>query len=254
MRIAHALNEAAQLMNAPATLDETLDAITRAALSTVPGFTHVGISITHRDGTIETKSATDQLVWELDSVQYSLQEGPCYDSITGGGITVVQEARHDKRWPRYMPEAVKRGLRAQLAVGLYSDRDSLGGLNLYSTASDRVEDDAIFIAELFAAQAAIALGRSRQELQLNEALESRKVIGQAIGLVMQRYELDEDRAFQFLIRASSTGNMKLRDLAEELVRAANERATHEGTPRVRTVDGLAGNRREGGSEGHPAEK
>src|SRR5215207_3025613 len=117
LRIAHALNEAARLMNAPASLDETLDAITRAAISTVPGFSHVGISIRHRDGTTETKSATDQLVWELDDVQYTRREGPCYDSLTGAGITVVQEARHDQRWPRYMPEAVKRGLRAQLAVG-----------------------------------------------------------------------------------------------------------------------------------------
>jgi GAF domain-containing protein len=227
MRIAHALNEAAKLMNAPATLDETLDAITRAALGTVPGFSHVGISITHRDGRIETKSATDQLVWELDHVQYELREGPCYDTITGGGVTVVNEARHDQRWPRYMREAVKRGLRAQLAVGLYSDGGSLGGLNLYSTDSDHVDQDAIGIAELFASQAAIALGRSRQEFQLNEALESRKVIGQAMGLVMQRYGVDEDRAFQFLVRASSTGNIKLRDLAAELVLQANVRAGHE---------------------------
>lgn len=225
LRIAHALTEAAKLMNAPPTLEETLDAISHAALSTVPGFTHVGISITHRDGTIETKSATDQLVWELDEVQYELREGPCYDSIRGCGITVVPHARRDQRWPRYMPEAVKRGLRAQLAVGLYSDRDSLGGLNLYSTESEEIEEDAIGIAELFAAQAAIALGRSRQEFQLNEALESRKVIGQALGLIMQKYEMNEDRAFQFLIRASSTSNTRVRDVAAELVRTANERAT-----------------------------
>jgi GAF domain-containing protein len=221
--IAHALTEASKLMNTPPTLDETLDAITRSALLTVPGFDHVGISITHRDGTIETKSATDQLVWELDQVQYALREGPCYDSIRGSQVTVVENARHDQRWPRYMPEAVKRGLRAQLAVGLYSDDDSLGGLNLYSTESDHVDEDARGIAELFAAQAAIALGRSCQELQLNEALHSRKAIGQAIGLVMERYQMDEDRALQFLIRASSTSNLKLRDVAVELVRAANER-------------------------------
>jgi GAF domain-containing protein len=172
-------------------------------------------------------------------VQYSLREGPCYDSITSGKVTVVQEARHDQRWPRYMPEAVRRGLRAQLAVGLYSDRDSLGGLNLYSTESDHVEDDAIGIAELFASQAAIALGRSRHEFQLNEALESRKVIGQAMGLVMQRYALDEDRAFQFLVRASSTGNVKLRDLAAELVLQANLRAGNERGVRARRVDTLS---------------
>jgi GAF domain-containing protein len=224
LRIAKALTEASRMMNAPPGLDETLAAIVQAALDTVPGFDHVGISITHRDGTIETRSATDQLVWDLDEIQYSLREGPCYDTLRGEGVLVVDNARHDQRWPTYMPQAVARGLRAQLAVGLYSAGDSLGGLNLYSTSSDRVEEDAAAIAKLFAAQAAIALGRSRQAVQLSEALESRKLIGQAIGLVMAQYELDEDRAFQYLIRASSTSNIKLRDVAAELVRVANQRS------------------------------
>src|SRR5687767_3335339 len=97
-RIAQALTEASRMMNAPPSLDETLAAIARAALDTVPGFDHVGISITHRDGTIETRSATDQLVWDLDDLQYTLREGPCYDSIRGEGVTVVEDARHDQRW------------------------------------------------------------------------------------------------------------------------------------------------------------
>jgi len=225
MHIAHALIEASKLMNAPPTLDETLEAITRSALLTVPGFDHVGISITHRDGTIETRAATDQLVWDLDQLQYETHEGPCYDSIRGGGVTVVPHARHDQRWPTYMPQAVKRGLRAQLAVGLYSADDSLGGINFYSTESDTIDDDAIGIAELFASQAAIALGRSREAFLMHAALESRKVIGQAMGLLMERYGMDEQRAFQFLIRTSSTSNLKLRDVAAELVRTANRRAT-----------------------------
>jgi GAF domain-containing protein len=224
-RIAQALGEASKLVNVPQSLDETLRAITGAALHAVPGFDHVGISITHRDGTIETKSATDQLVRDLDDLQYSLQEGPCYDSIRGSGVTTVEHARHDQRWPTYMPEAVARGLRAQLAVGLYSDRCSLGGINLYSTSSETIAEEAIGIAELFAAQAAIALGRSREATQMHEALETRKLIGQAIGLVMQRYEMNEERAFQYLLRASSTSNIKLRDIAAELVQNANERFT-----------------------------
>jgi len=85
LRIATALTEAAKMMHAPSTLEETLEAITRATLQTVPGFDHVGISITHRDGSIETRSGSDQLVWELDEVQYSLKEGPCYDAIRGRG-------------------------------------------------------------------------------------------------------------------------------------------------------------------------
>jgi GAF domain-containing protein len=212
-------------MNAPLTLDETLEAITHATLSTVPGFDHVGISTTtHRDGSIETRAGTDQLVWELDQIQYTLREGPCYDAIRGAGVMVVENARDDPRWPRYMPEATQRGLRAQLAVGLYSDEDSLGGLNLYSTSSDTIHADAVHIAELFASQAAIALGRSRHASQLNQALETRKVIGQAIGILMGRYRLNEERAFHFLVRASSTSNIKLRDVAAELVRTANDTA------------------------------
>jgi GAF domain-containing protein len=225
LRIATALTEAAKLMHAPATLDETLDAIIQATLKTVPGFDHVGISITHRDGTIETRSGSDQLVWELDEVQYSLREGPCYDAIRGAGVAVLENAAQpNQRWPHYVARAAEKGLRAQLAVGLYNDDDSLGGLNLYSTSCDRVLEDAVHIAQLFASQAAIALGRSRHASQLNQALETRKVIGQAIGILMGKYQLSEERAFQFLIRASSTSNIKLRDVAAELVRTTSDGA------------------------------
>lgn len=223
LRIAQTLSEASKLMHALPTLDETLQAIIRAALDTVPGFDHVGISITHRNGSIETKAATDQLVWDLDALQYSLREGPCYDSIRGNSVTVVDNARHDQRWPTYMPQAVQMGLRAQLAVGLYAHDDSLGGINLYSTSRHWVDEEAVAIAELFATQAAIALGRSREAVQFSTALESRKMIGQAIGIVMERYEMNEDRAFQYLIRTSSTSNLKLRDVAAELVRRTSSR-------------------------------
>jgi GAF domain-containing protein len=224
LRIAQALSDAAAMMNAPTSVEETLQAIARAAVITVPGFDHVGVSITHRDQRIETMAATDALVCELDEIQYKLHEGPCYDAIRGAGVMVVENARHDQRWPTYMPEAVQRGLRSQLAIGLYADEHSLGGINLYSTSLDRIEDDAVGVAELFAGQAAVALGRSRHDVQLDEALESRRLIGQAIGIVQERYKVDEDHAFEYLIRTSSTSNVKLRDIAAELVRVANERS------------------------------
>lgn len=125
-RIAATITKAAKLMDAPAILEETLDAIVRATVETVPGFDHVGISLTHRGGRIETMSVTDQLVWDLDEVQYGLSEGPCYDSIRGASVTVVEHAAQDQRWPSCMPQAVQRGLRSQLAVGLYRDEQSVG--------------------------------------------------------------------------------------------------------------------------------
>src|SRR5687768_9874917 len=108
LRIATALTEAAKFINAPATLEETLDAITEATLKTVPGFDHAGISIVHRNGSIETRSGSDPLVWELDELQYELREGPCYDAMMGAGVVVVENAQHDQRWPRYMSKAAQR--------------------------------------------------------------------------------------------------------------------------------------------------
>lgn len=223
--IARALSAAAQSIDATATIEETLDAIVREARRSVPGFDHIGVSISHRDGTIETRAATDQLVWDLDRLQYEVGEGPCLDSIHTAPVLVVEHAATEKRWPAFMPRAVERGLRSQLAVRLFRDHETLGGLNLYSTSSDTVDPDAVAIAELFATHAAIALGRVRHEHDLNQALASRKVIGQAIGIIMERYGINEDRAFHFLVRASSTSNAKLRMIAEEVVATTDQRYT-----------------------------
>jgi GAF domain-containing protein len=194
----------------------------------VPGFDHVGISIINRDGTIETKAATDQVVWELDDLQYSIDEGPCVSSMREEMVVVVPNIRHEQRWPRYVSEAVMRtGLQAQLAVHLYANDKTLGGLNLYSTKSATIDDGAAQAAELFATHAALALARARRESDLNTAITTRQEIGMAIGLTMARFELDSERAFQYLVRASSTSQMKMRDIAQEIIDTANAHSRNE---------------------------
>ena len=95
---------------------------------------------------------------------------------------------------------------------------------------DTLHEEAEPLADLFAAHAASALERTREVSELNTALESRKIIGQAIGIVMERYGLNEDRAFAFLVRASSHGNVKIRDLALRLVNECNARCRHVFSP------------------------
>jgi GAF domain-containing protein len=228
--LAAALTEAARTLHAPRSLEESLDAIVEAARNTVPGFDHVGVSVTHSNGKIETMAGTDQLVWELDDLQYRLGQGPCVAAIRSDRVTLVEHAQHEQRWPKYIPQAVKMGLRAQLGLRLYTEEGTLGGLNLYSTENDTVDPNAVEIAELFAAHAAIALGRSRYEHDLNQALLARKTIGQATGILMERYGIDDDRAFHFLIRASSSSNVKLREVAKEVVATTNEKHRPTSTP------------------------
>ena len=227
LSLAASLAQAASEIHAPRSLTETLDAIAQAARQAVPGFDQAGVSVKRRDGRIETIAATDQLVWELDDAQYTAEQGPCVDAIRGCEVVTLDHPRSDDRWPDYLPVALERGVRAQLGVCLQVDGESLGGLNLYSFSARGVDRDAVHIAQLFATHAALALGWVRHDEQLNEALATRKVIGQAIGIIMERYRIDEDRAFHFLIRASSTSNIKLRDVAQELVDGANVRAAGE---------------------------
>jgi GAF domain-containing protein len=214
-----ALAHAARTINQARTPEETLQTIAETALISIPGMEHVGVSVIDRNGNPETKAATSELVMELDTLQYSLEEGPCVDSlIHGSTIVAAPNIRHAKRWPRYRPAAVELGLKAQLAVKLYLDgHGTVGGLNMYATESGDIDPQAPGIADLFATHAALALGRAREVDSLHQALRTREVIGQAVGLLMQRYELDPDGAFSFLVRSSSHSNTKVRDIAVRMV-------------------------------------
>jgi GAF domain-containing protein len=212
--------EAARTLNQPRALDETLQSIVEVACNSVPGFDQVGIA-TLRKGRVETRAFTGDLVLRLDEIQYGLREGPCSAALQGTDSVSVSSLGVEHRWPRYVPQARAAGIRSQMAVKLYLDQDALGGMNFYSTISDEVSHDAQALARLFATHAAIALGRANEREALNEALQTRKVIGQAIGILMERHQMNEDRAFAFLVRASSHANIKLRAVAQELVDERN---------------------------------
>jgi GAF domain-containing protein len=213
-----ALAEAARTINQPQSVDETLDAIARTARSSIPGFDEVGISLVHSDGKIETKAATGDLVWKLDSLQYDLGEGPCVSSLREEPVIVVDDIAHSQRWPDFVQQAVQLGLKAQMALRLYVDDDgTIGGINLYSTDHAEIDEAAPQLAEVFAAQAAVALGHAQEVHHLNEALQSRQAIGTAVGVLIERYHLDEQGAFNFLARLSSHHNIKLREVAARVV-------------------------------------
>jgi GAF domain-containing protein len=222
--LARVLGDAARAISQPHTVPETLEAIAQTARISVPGFDHVGISLMHRDGTVETMAATDDLVRDLDDVQYSLGEGPCVSSLHEESVIVVDHLRHSQRWPRYVPQALERGLKAQLALRLYVDEHgTIGGINLYSTEQEEVEPHAPEIAEVFAAHAAVTLGKAQELDQLQHAIRSRQQIGEAVGIVMERYRLDQASAFNFLVRISSQTNTKLRDIAAGVIADALDR-------------------------------
>lgn len=216
--LARVLAEAAEQINAPRSLEQTLGAIVQAALSSVPGFDHVGISVSHHGGQIETLAATDTFVEKIDAIQYDLREGPCVTALRQDRLVMVAGDETDRRWPRFLPQARDVGLRSQMAIRLFHQRHSVGALNFYSTCQDTIDPQAPMSAELFATHASLALGHAREVDGLNTAMETRSLIGQAMGILMERYRISSENAFHFLTRTSQETNTKLRDVAAELVR------------------------------------
>jgi transcriptional regulator with GAF, ATPase, and Fis domain len=225
--ISDAIARISRAINAPNDLQSQLDVIVDVARNSMPEIDHAGVSVAHRDGTVETKAATSELVKELDQLQYSLGEGPCLHAIESDPVVVVQDARADTRWPRFMKAAVELGLRSQLGLRLYLDEQARAGLNLYSTSSNTIDPETESLAELFASHAALAMGRVRIGENLSAALASRTTIGMALGLVMEKYGMDRDRAFAYLTRIASSSELKLREVAEHLVAEA-ERSSRPG--------------------------
>src|SRR5215217_5195644 len=136
--VAAALAKAARDLNDPQNLDTTLDTIIMVARDSMPEVDHVGISVSHRDGQVETTAMTDEVVLKLDRLQYELGEGPCLHAMDTGHTVTVQRARHEQRWPKFIPEAVKLGLRSQLGVRLNVGEHTIGALNLYSFTADEI--------------------------------------------------------------------------------------------------------------------
>jgi GAF domain-containing protein len=222
-----ALAEAARTIRVEQNVDCVMNDIVRAAVASLPGIDHAGVTIIQRSGEYVTRASTDPLVIELDALQYSLGEGPGVYAMEAERLVAVNNVLRVQCWPRYIPRASELGLRAQVGLQLVLDGHKIGGLNLYSTEADEIHPDVVDGAELFAAHAALALGFARRNEELHTALGTRMIIGQAVGLVMAEFTVLEDQAFAYLRRVSSMTNIKLREVAASIVDKANDKAQHE---------------------------
>ena len=198
-----------------------LESILDTAEHLAPG-AHVGISVANAAGTYTTLAGTDPLVFVLDELQNDLDEGPGLTAMREGRTVVVDDAESEHRWPRFMSRAVDLGLRSHWGVPISVEDKTLGSVNMYATAHTSVGAGRLAHTRVFAAQAAVALGQAQRENDLVMALQSSRTIGKAIGLVMERFDLDDHEAFAHLVQWSQKSDVTLRDLAAHLVKQSND--------------------------------
>lgn len=197
--------------------EPTLERIAQQAVATVPNCDYCAISVREPGGVIKTLAATDPIVTRSDELQYQFGEGPCLDVIWELDTCLVPDLENEQRWPGWAPRAAGLGIGSILSIRLETSAgQALAGLNLYAERTHAFEHSDVAIASVFARHASAALTGARAYRGARAAMWSRQTIGIAQGILMQRFQLTLDQAFEVLRRYSQNYNVKLKDLAEHL--------------------------------------
>jgi GAF domain-containing protein len=222
---AEALERLGRLTLRDLSMEELLQTVADLTKTVMPGPTEVSVTLLVKDRP-STVASTGELATDLDESQYERGHGPCLHAARTGELTEIADTRTDSRWPDYLPRAVERGALSSLSVPLAIDADEqvCGGLNIYAREPNSFDEDSRSAATRFAPYAAVAAGnlhayRSARDTadNLRIALQTRGVIDQAKGILMARYKLTADQAFQVLVRMSMKANRKLHAVADDLV-------------------------------------
>lgn len=196
----------------------TVQSAVDLAVQNVHGCDAASVSMVYAKQRVDTPAATDEMAVIGDRLQYEVGEGPCLSAIWDEESVYVPDLTSDSRWSSWGPRvAEETGARSSFSVRLFTIHDTLGALNLYSITAEGFSPGDQAEGMAIAAHIAIAVAAAQSLEQFEQALDSRTVIAQACGLVMERYNMDSTQAFALLARLSSTENVKLRDIAAELV-------------------------------------
>jgi GAF domain-containing protein len=213
------LGQVARVLESEDQVETTLEAIVRAAVDTVPGCTYASISATRGRREVTTLASTHPVARAVDAAQYESGQGPCLDSLFEEETVRLPDMGTETRWPKFTAAASELGVESLLCVQLFVENNDLGALNLHGDRVNAFDDDSEHVALLFAAHAAVAMSRAQERHNLRKAISTREVIGQAQGILMERFKVPSDRAFQILVHVSQVTNQRLTAVASELARS-----------------------------------
>lgn len=204
-------------------LSEVLTEIVGIARRSIPGAEASSITLIRGDKA-HTPAFDGQLATDADELQYQRDYGPCLDAGRTGQVFLVQDMRIEQRWPDYARHASERGVGSSLSVPLPFQGTVIGALNNYADRPHAFTEDDLPVAEEVAGWVALAVANADRMartlddvINLRIAMKSRRLIEQAIGILMERHKVTADQAFAILTKVSQNRNTKLRVVAETLV-------------------------------------
>lgn len=215
--LAERMAELARVSAAPRSVNDVLSDVTTAAKELIPGTESAGILMVAKGGKFESLAGTDDLPHQLDELQIKFSEGPCMQAALDETIVRTDDFRSEDRWPLYSPAVVEIGVLSGLSLKLYTANRTAGALNLFAVRPNAFDAADETIGTVLAAHAAAAILASREGEELQSALSTRDRIGQAKGIIMERFGIDDIRAFEMLRRLSQDSNTRLVDIAQRVI-------------------------------------
>jgi GAF domain-containing protein len=209
-------NMALELQDAdtPAATAETISEYGRIAVNADES----GIMLVHGKGRVETPAATDSVVDSAHQLQATFNEGPCLDAVRGGDDTyLVTNTAEDPRWPQWGPAAADLGYFSAIGASLETRSRRIGSLNLYAHRPNAFSESDAETVKWLATHASVAMAAAAEQAGLRTALGNRTLIGQAEGVLMRAFGINEDQAFAYLQRLSQDSNVKLTAIAEKIL-------------------------------------
>lgn len=201
----------------PTEIDATLQSVTTSSVDLIDGVECADVLLISGADLFRSVAATSQLAVDLDGLQQRFREGPCLDAAVGIPMVLSNDLREESRWPRFAEAAVARGIHSLLSFQLYTHNARMGALNLFGLKPNVFTPEFEAVGAMLATHAAIALIEDDVRLQFQSALASRDIIGQAKGMIMERFNVDAIRAFELLTRLSQDSNTRVAEIAEQIV-------------------------------------
>ncbi|OBH67385.1 response regulator receiver protein [Mycobacterium mantenii] len=186
----------------------------------VTGAQYAGITLAEKRRSVSSVAATHRYPMVLDAIQNRFGEGPCLTAAWEHHIMHIADLYVDQRWLRYRRYALEQTpIRSVLSFELFIDGSSMAALNFYADAPRAFSAESVELGTVYATHIALAWSMMRRQDQFRSALASRDTIGQAKGVIMERFNLDAVEAFELLTRLSQQSNTRLVDIAAALIDA-----------------------------------
>jgi GAF domain-containing protein len=198
-------------------IDRTLLAAVAAAADVTPGATSAAVSLADRGEKLRRSAGSDELARKINAVQAEAAEGPAFAALRDHCSIRIDDLTAEPRWPTFTPRAAAAGAASLLSFWMSVEDGSVGVLTLCATVKHAFTDPSEQIGSALATHAAATIAGAQHEAGLQVAADHRDLIGQAKGIVMERYKMTGDEAFTLLARASQFGNLRLYEVAKRLV-------------------------------------